>query len=99
MDLDTTRNKDGYEKIINDFSSHKSDILVGTQMVTKGLDFAGVSVVGVLNADTIINFPDFRSAERSFNMLMQVAGRAGRKSERGLVAVQTSQPEHPVTDF
>lgn len=99
MDLDTTRNKDGYEKIINDFSSHKSDILVGTQMVTKGLDFAGVSVVGVLNADTIINFPDFRSAERSFNMLMQVAGRAGRKSERGLVAVQTSQPEHPVIRF
>ncbi|MDE6490762.1 MAG: primosomal protein N' [Muribaculaceae bacterium] len=99
MDLDTTRNKDGYENIINDFSARKSDILVGTQMVTKGLDFAGVSMVGVLNADTIINFPDFRSAERSFNMLMQVAGRAGRSSQRGLVAVQTSQPDHPVIKF
>ena len=96
MDLDTTRNKDSYENIIADFSSHKSDILVGTQMVTKGLDFAGVSLVGILNADTLINFPDFRSTERAFNMMMQVAGRAGRRSGRGTVAVQTYQPEHPV---
>lgn len=96
MDLDTTRNKDSYENIIADFSAHKSDILVGTQMVTKGLDFGGVSLVGILNADTLINFPDFRSTERAFNMMMQVAGRAGRRSGRGTVAVQTYQPDHPV---
>lgn len=96
MDLDTTRNKDGYANIIDEFSHHKADILVGTQMVTKGLDFAGVSSVGVLNADTLINFPDFRSAERAFNMLEQVAGRAGRRDSQGIVAVQTAQPSHPV---
>lgn len=98
MDLDTTRNKDGYEAIIDDFSHRKSQILVGTQMVTKGLDFDGVSVVGVLNADTIINYPDFRAAERAFNMLEQVAGRAGRRASQGVVAVQTYQPTHPVID-
>ena len=96
MDLDTTRNKDGYQEIINAFSAHKADILVGTQMVTKGLDFSDVSIVGVLNADMIINQPDFRSAERAFNMLIQVAGRAGRREKTGEVMVQTSQPEHPV---
>lgn len=96
MDLDTTRNKDGYANIIDEFSNRKADILVGTQMVTKGLDFAGVSSVGVLNADTLINYPDFRSAERAFNMLEQVAGRAGRRDSQGVVAVQTSQPNHPV---
>lgn len=99
MDLDTTRNKDGYENIIDDFSQRKSQILVGTQMVTKGLDFEGVSLVGVLNADTIINFPDFRSPERAFNMLEQVAGRAGRRSTRGIVAIQTTQPTHPILSF
>lgn len=99
MDLDTTRNKDGYETIIEDFSQRKSQILVGTQMVTKGLDFEGVSLVGVLNADTLINFPDFRSTERAFNMLEQVAGRAGRKKSDGIVAVQTSQPAHPILAF
>ncbi len=99
MDLDTTRNKDGYENIIDDFSQKKSQILVGTQMVTKGLDFEGVSIVGVLNADTIINFPDFRSSERAFNMLEQVAGRAGRRNTRGIVAVQTTQPAHPILSF
>lgn len=99
MDLDTTRNKDGYENIIEDFSQRKSQILVGTQMVTKGLDFEGVSLVGVLNADTIINFPDFRSTERAFNMLEQVAGRAGRRNTRGLVAVQTTQPTHHILSF
>lgn len=98
MDLDTTRNKDGYESIIDDFSQGKSQILVGTQMVTKGLDFAGVSVVGVLNADMIINYPDFRSTERAFNMLEQVAGRAGRRTGQGVVAVQTYQPSHPVIE-
>lgn len=99
MDLDTTRNKDGYENIINEFSSGKTDILVGTQMVTKGLDFDRVSIVGVLNADTLINFPDFRASERAFNMLEQVAGRAGRREKRGIVVVQTTQPSHPVISF
>lgn len=99
MDLDTTRNKDGYENIINEFSTGKTSILVGTQMVTKGLDFDRVSIVGVLNADTLINFPDFRSTERAFNMLEQVAGRAGRREKRGLVVVQTTQPAHPVISF
>lgn len=99
LDLDTTRNKDGYDNIIDDFSSGKSQILVGTQMVTKGLDFDRVNVVGVINADTMINFPDFRASERAFNMLEQVAGRAGRRSAQGLVAVQTSQPAHPVISY
>ncbi len=99
MDLDTTRNKDSYENIINDFSKHKADILIGTQMVTKGLDFGGVSLVGVLNADNIINFPDFRSIERAFNMLEQVAGRAGRRNTSGKVLIQTHQTTHPILDF
>lgn len=98
MDLDTTRNKDGYQEIINSFSAHKADILVGTQMVTKGLDFSDVSIVAVLNADMLINLPDFRSSERAFNMLLQVAGRAGRRETAGLVMVQTAQPEHPVIE-
>ena len=99
MDLDTTRNKNSYERIIDDFSSRKADILVGTQMVTKGLDFDGVSIVGILNADTMINFPDFRSHERAFCMMEQVAGRAGRKSRQGQVVIQTSQPENPVIRY
>lgn len=100
MDLDTTRNKDGYQKIISDFSEQKANILVGTQMVTKGLDFGNVSVVAVLNADNLINIPDFRSSERAFNMLQQVAGRAGRRSDnKGRVIVQTTQPDHPVIQF
>ncbi|MBR3831586.1 MAG: primosomal protein N' [Muribaculaceae bacterium] len=99
MDLDTTRNKDNYENIIEDFSNHKADILVGTQMVTKGLDFGGVSLVAVLNADRLINFPDFRSAERAYNMLEQVSGRAGRRNTQGKVIVQTSNPSHPIIDF
>lgn len=99
MDLDTTRNKDGYENIINDFSCGKANILIGTQMVTKGLDFDRVSVVTVVNADAMINQPDFRSGERAFNMLMQVAGRAGRRGKRGIVAVQTAQPSHPVIGY
>lgn len=96
LDLDTTRNKDGYENIIEEFSKRRSQILVGTQMVTKGLDFDGVSLVGVINADSLINFPDFRSNERAFNMLEQVAGRAGRRNTRGIVAVQTTQPSNPI---
>lgn len=99
MDLDTTRNKDGYLDIISAFSQHKADILVGTQMVTKGLDFDGVRVVAVLSADTLINLPDFRASERAFNMLLQVAGRAGRRDTAGTVVIQTGQPDHPVINF
>lgn len=99
MDLDTTRNKDGYEGIIEDFSAGKSQILVGTQMVTKGLDFGKVSVVGVVNADAVLNFPDFRAAERAFNMIEQVAGRARRRSGDGKVAIQTYSPSHPLFPF
>lgn len=97
LDLDTTRNKSSYEDIISDFSAHKSDILVGTQMVTKGLDFDGVTVVGVLNADMLVNFPDFRAAERAYNTLEQVAGRAGRRKDNtGRVLIQTSDPANPL---
>ncbi len=100
MDLDTTRSKDAYANIIDDFSQHKADILIGTQMVTKGLDFGGVGLVGVINADNIINYPDFRSTERAFNMLEQVAGRAGRSGENaGKVMIQTYTPDHPVINF
>ncbi|MCM1067025.1 MAG: primosomal protein N' [Muribaculaceae bacterium] len=99
MDLDTTRNKEGYSKIIDEFSAHKADILVGTQMVTKGLDFGDVALVGVLNADSLINFPDFRSAERAFNMIEQVAGRAGRRDGKGRVLIQTYTPDHPVLSY
>lgn len=99
MDLDSTRNKDGYQEIINTFSARKADILVGTQMVTKGLDFDAVNVVAVLSADMLIHYPDFRSSERAFNMLMQVAGRAGRRDTPGRVVVQTSEPGHPVIKF
>lgn len=97
MDLDTTRNKNSYEQIITDFSTGHGDILVGTQMVTKGLDFGNVSVVAVLNADSLINFPDFRATERAFNTLSQVAGRAGRRGDiPGKVVIQTSQPQNPI---
>lgn len=89
MDLDTTRARDSYEKIINDFAEHKADILIGTQMVTKGLDFDSVSVVGILDADTMLNQPDFRAYERTFQTLSQVAGRAGRKNHAGKVILQT----------
>lgn len=99
MDLDSTRAKDAYENIIDDFSAHKADILVGTQMVTKGLDFGDVSLVGILNADQIINFPDFRSSERAFNMLSQVAGRAGRRNAEGKVVIQTYSPDNPIINF
>lgn len=99
MDLDTTRNKDAYQEIIDEFARHETDILVGTQMVTKGLDFANVNLVGVLNADTLLNFPDFRSNERAFNMLEQVAGRAGRRQDKGKVIIQTTNPKEPVLAF
>lgn len=96
MDLDTTRAKKAYEQLIWQFENGKIDILVGTQMVTKGLDFDHVRVVGVLNADNLLNYPDFRSYERSFQLITQVSGRAGRKNKQGRVIVQTSQPNHPV---
>lgn len=99
MDLDTTRNKNSYEKLITSFSSRKADILVGTQMVTKGLDFGGVSIATVVNADAMIHFPDFRSAERSFTILEQVSGRAGRRENAGKVIIQTRTPSHPVITF
>ncbi len=99
MDLDSTRNKDAYQEIIEEFARHETDILVGTQMVSKGLDFGDVRVVGVLNADTLLNFPDFRSNERAFNMLEQVAGRAGRRKEKGTVVIQTLNPEHEVLKY
>lgn len=99
MDLDTTRNKDAYQEIIEEFARHETDILVGTQMVSKGLDFGDVRTVGVLNADTLLNFPDFRSNERAFNMLEQVAGRAGRRKEKGSVMIQTVNPDHEVLKY
>jgi primosomal protein N' (replication factor Y) len=96
MDLDTTRSKKGFEKIIGSFESGEIDILIGTQMVTKGLDFENVSIVGILNADNLLNQPDYRSFERGFQMMVQVSGRAGRKKKRGKVIIQTSQPSHPI---
>ena len=96
MDLDTTRTRSAYERIIADFEEGKTDILIGTQMVSKGLDFQHVSVVGILNADTMLNYPDFRSYERAFQLMAQVAGRAGRKNRQGLVILQTKSPDLPV---
>ena len=96
MDLDTTRSRLNYEQILHDFQQGETDILVGTQMVTKGLDFDRVSVVGILNADTMLNQPDFRSYERAFQMMAQVAGRAGRRNQQGLVILQTRDVESPV---
>lgn len=96
MDLDTTRNKNGHEEIIGKFSRHDTDVLVGTQMVSKGLDFEKVKLVGILNADTLLNFPDFRSDERAFNMMEQVAGRAGRHGSPGRVLIQTTDPANDI---
>ncbi len=94
MDLDTTRGKYAYQRIISDFEDRRIDILVGTQMVTKGLDFDHVGLVGILNADVLLNYPDFRAYERAYQLMAQVSGRAGRKGKRGLVVVQTSSPQH-----
>ena len=99
MDLDSTRSKYAYKQLIDDFEGGNIDILIGTQMVTKGLDFNNVSVVGVLNADSILNFPDFRSFEKAFQMLTQVKGRAGRSNEIGKVFIQTTQVEHKVIKY
>lgn len=96
IDLDSTRSRTAYERIIGDFESGHINILIGTQMITKGLDFDNVSLVGILNADNMLNFPDFRAFERSYQLMSQVGGRAGRKGKQGLVILQTSQPEHPI---
>ena len=99
MDLDSTRSKYAYKQLIDDFENGNTDILIGTQMVTKGLDFKNVSVVGILDADSILNFPDFRSFERAFQLIMQVKGRAGRGHEKGHVFIQTNQPAHKVLNY
>ncbi|NND79731.1 MAG: primosomal protein N' [Maribacter sp.] len=96
MDLDTTRGKYGYEKIITAFEQHELDILVGTQMLTKGLDFRNVNLVGIMNADSLLNFPDYRAHERSFQLMTQVAGRAGRTQKRGKVIIQSYNPYHQI---
>jgi len=96
MDMDTTRSRNAYEKIIHAFEEGTIDILVGTQMVSKGLDFDNVNVVGILNADNMLNFPDFRAFERSYQLMAQVSGRAGRKKKRGKVIIQSSKPSHPI---
>lgn len=96
MDLDTTRSRNAYERIIGDFAARRTNLLIGTQMVSKGLDFDGVSVVGILDADSMLNYPDFRAYEHAFTMMSQVSGRAGRKGSRGLVILQTRDPESEV---
>jgi primosomal protein N' (replication factor Y) len=96
MDLDTTRTRTAYEKIIEDFQQGKTDILIGTQMVSKGLDFDNVTVVGIINADTLLNYPDFRATERAFQLMAQVAGRAGRKNGQGTVFLQTRMSDAAV---
>ena len=96
MDLDTTRTKNAFHRIINDFETKRTDVLIGTQMVTKGLDFDNVQVVGVLSADSLLSFPDFRAHERSFQLMSQVSGRAGRKDKQGLVIIQAWKPNHPI---
>ncbi|MEI6020867.1 MAG: primosomal protein N', partial [Bacteroidota bacterium] len=99
MDLDSTRSKYAYKQLIDDFEAGEIDILIGTQMVTKGLDFERVNLVGILNADSLLNFPDFRSFEKAYQLITQVRGRAGRSKSKGKVFLQTSQPKHAVIDF
>lgn len=99
MDLDTARTRAAYERIIDDFEKGKNNILIGTQMLSKGLDFGNVSVVGILNADSLMNFPDFRAHERAFQLMLQVSGRAGRRDKQGVVILQTGQPEHPLINM
>lgn len=96
LDLDTTKSKNAYQTIINDFENNNIDVLIGTQMLTKGLDFDNVSLVGIINADALLNFPDFRSHERSFQLMAQVSGRAGRKSKQGNVIIQTYSADHNI---
>ena len=96
MDVDTTRSRNAYQQLISDFENRKIDILVGTQMIAKGLDFENVSIVGILNADNMLNFPDFRAFERSYQLMTQVSGRAGRKLKRGKVVIQTTLAKHNI---
>ena len=96
LDADTARSSRNYRRIIASFEQRKTDILVGTQIITKGFDFGGVALVGILNADNMLNYPDFRAGGAGFQMMMQVGGRAGRREEQGTVVIQTAQPEHPV---
>ena len=98
LDLDSTKGKHGFDKVITAFDEHEFDILVGTQMVAKGLDFGRVSLIGIINADAMINFPDFRAYERAFSLFSQVAGRAGRRQQQGTVMIQTHTPNHRVLE-
>jgi primosomal protein N' (replication factor Y) len=96
LDLDTTRNKQAADELLYQFDQGAIDILIGTQIITKGLDFKNVGLVGILNADNLLNYPDFRAEERSFQLMLQVSGRAGREKDKGTVVLQTSQTQHPV---
>jgi primosomal protein N' (replication factor Y) len=96
LDFDSARTRAAYERILSDFEKGKIRILIGTQMLSKGLDFGNVSVVGILHADSLMNYPDFRAHERAYQLMAQVAGRAGRREKQGAVILQTSQPEHPL---
>lgn len=99
LDGDTSTSERAFKQIVHRFESGDADILVGTQIITKGFDFGGVTTVGILNADNLLTMPDFRASERAFQLMMQVAGRAGRRNDRGRVVIQTSQPSHPVIRF
>jgi len=96
MDTDSTGSRRKYQKIIYEFETGKTDILIGTQMVSKGLDFDNVALVGIMNADSMLNFPDFRAFERSYHLMAQVSGRAGRKNKQGKVIIQTSDKKHEI---
>lgn len=99
LDGDTSSSERAFKQIVRRFEEHETDILVGTQILTKGFDFEGVTTVGILNADNLLSAPDFRAAERAYQLMMQVAGRAGRHNDRGRVVIQTSQPQHPVIKY
>jgi primosomal protein N' (replication factor Y) len=99
MDLDSTRKKDAYGKLIERFAHGDLNVLIGTQMVTKGLDFEDVQLVAIMNADSLLHYPDFRAQERAYQLMEQVAGRAGRRNQRGIVAIQTYRPSHHIIDF
>lgn len=99
LDGDTSTSESAFKRIVSRFEAHETDILVGTQIITKGFDFKGVSTVGILNADNLLSLPDFRASERAFQLMMQVAGRAGRHNNRGRVVIQTSQPKHPIIRY
>ena len=96
LDSDTATSESAFKRIVHSFEAGETDILVGTQILTKGFDFGGVTTVGILNADNLLSMPDFRASERAFQLMMQVAGRAGRRNDRGRVVIQTSQSKHPV---